>query len=251
MNYKNFLFLLLFLINSCVNYQISNEKKIIPHKNIFSSKGFALTFDENLFKNKIIKKKLDERSLEILQRNLKKGSLVKITNLLNSKTIVANVISDSSYPLFYNSVISKRISKELEIDDELPYIELVEINNNSSFIAKKAKTYDVEKQVADKAPVTDIKVKDISINKKNDSKVNNKSEFLFIIKIVDFYFESSALEMLKKIQNKTSVKTVKIMKLSNTNYRVFLGPFKNINSLKNSFNAISFLEFDNLEIIKN
>ena len=39
--------------------------------------------------------------------------------------------------------------------------------------------------------------------------------------------------------------------MSETNYRLILGPFNDINSLKKSFEKINFLYFDNLEIIKN
>ena len=41
-----------------------------------------------------------------------------------------------------------------------------------------------------------------------------------------------------------------IEKLSSTNFRVFVGPYNNLNSLKKSFNAINVLEFDSIEIIK-
>ena len=33
-------------------------------------------------------------------------------------------------------------------------------------------------------------------------------------------------------------------------YRVYLGPFYNINTLQKSFNDINILEFENIEIIK-
>ena len=37
--------------------------------------------------------------------------------------------------------------------------------------------------------------------------------------------------------------------MTKTKYRVYLGPFKNLNSLKKSFNDISVLNFENLEIL--
>ena len=40
---------------------------------------------------------------------------------------------------------------------------------------------------------------------------------------------------------------VKIAKLSSNNYRVYTGPYKNINDLKNSYNTVSQLEFENIE----
>jgi hypothetical protein len=53
---------------------------------------------------------------------------------------------------FYNSVVSNRIAETLELNLEEPYIEILLIPKNSTFVAKKAKTFDEEKEVADKAP---------------------------------------------------------------------------------------------------
>jgi len=44
---------------------------------------------------------------------------------------------------------------------------------------------------------------------------------------------------------------LKSKKLMKKKYRVYTGPFNNINSLQKSFNDISILEFENIEIIKN
>ena len=60
----------------------------------------------------------------------------------------------------------------------------------------------------------------------------------------------SSFEKKLRILNETKVKKAHINKLSNTKFRVFLGPYNNLNYLKNSFNAINVLQFDNIEIIK-
>ncbi len=56
--------------------------------------------------------------------------------------------------------------------------------------------------------------------------------------------------MKSRVLEETTIKKVKIKKISNTNYRVFIGPYDDLNSLKKSFNAINVLEFENLEVIK-
>ena len=215
----------------------------------FSNKGFALVYNNDLFKEKIVKGKISDRSLFIFQKNLKKDTPVKITNLLNSKYILAKVGKKTKYPNFYNSVISKRISDELQLDDLEPYIEIKEIIQGSSFIAKKAKTYDEEKNVAEKAPVDQIQIKDLNSNDIKKTKIN-KEKFNYLIKIADFYFEKSAKEMKSRISIETTIKKINIQKLSSTKFRVFVGPYNNLNSLKKSFNAINVLEFDSIEIIK-
>ena len=82
------------------------------------------------------------------------------------------------------------------------------------------------------------------------TKINKKKKFSYIIKIADFYFKKSAIQMVDRIKKETSIKDAHIKKLSTTKFRVFLGPYANLNSLKTTFNAINVLQFDNIEIIK-
>ena len=249
MPYKILTFLLFVILNSCVTTPVEKKDTSTTPKSYFLNKGFTLVYNESLYKEKILKGKIEDRSLTIFQKNLKKNTKVKITNLINSKYIIANVGKKVEYPYFYNSVISRRISKELELDILEPYIEIKEIIQGSSFIAKKAKTYDEEKNVAEKAPVEQIQIKELGNNAKKEIEIN-KEKFNYVIKIADFYFEKSADQMKLRISNETSIKDVNINKLSPTKFRVFLGPFEDLNSLKKSFNAINILEFDNIEILK-
>ena len=48
---------------------------------------------------------------------------------------------------FYNSVITERIVEELEINPLEPYIEIILISKETTFIANKAKTFDEEKKL--------------------------------------------------------------------------------------------------------
>ena len=242
-------FLLFLILNSCVTTPVEKKDSSTTPKSYFLNKGFTLVYNEELYKEKLVKGKIEDRSLTIFQKNLKKNTKVKITNLINSKYIIASVGKKVEYPYFYNSVISRRISKNLEIDELEPYVEIKELLEGSSFIAKKAKTFDEEKNVASKVPIDDIQITDLSNNEKKKSKVNIK-KFSYIIKIADFYFEKSADQMKTRVLNKTSIKKVNINKLSRNKFRVYLGPFNNLNSLKNSFNAINVLQFDTIEIIK-
>ena len=216
----------------------------------FLNKGFTLVYNEELYKEKLVKGKIEDRSLIIFQKNLKKNTKVKITNLINSKYIIANVGKKVEYPYFYNSVISRRISKNLEIDELEPYVEIKELLEGSSFIAKKAKTFDEEKQVANKAPIDSISINDLNSEVTKTGQVK-QNKFNYSIKIADFYFKDTALTMLDRIKKETSVNKIEIQSLSSTQYRVFLGPFYNINSLQKAFNDINVLQFENIEIIKN
>ena len=72
MNYKNFIYLLLIIfLNNCSSSNFVNENQNFDFKNRYSNKGFALIYNEELFLNKTISKKIDDRSLTIFHHHLK------------------------------------------------------------------------------------------------------------------------------------------------------------------------------------
>ena len=250
MNYKKLIIIFL-LTCSCATNNINKsvDKKIIKQQ-VFNNKGFTLLYIDALKKQKLINRKIDEISLIIFQKNLKRNTNVKITNLLNNKSILAKVGSNSKYPNFYNSVISQRIYDELELNENEPYVEISTVSENSTFLAKEAKMYDEEKEVADKAPVDGISISDLSTNNKKKKEIKETRKFNYIIKIADFYYENTAKLMQNRIKDELNIKNSKIDQISNTNFRVYMGPFDNIKSLKKAFDDISPLNFENIEIIK-
>ena len=251
MFYRKILLLIFFLsVSNCTTGTLIKNKPSKTLVNGYSNKGFALVYNENLYKQKIVTKKISERSLIVFQKNLKINTQVKITNILNNKSIIGIVGKKSKYPLFNNSVLSIRIADELDLNFDQPYVEILEILENSIFVAQKAKTYDEEKNVAVKAPVDGISINDLNIEKKDDKKTFN-TKFSYTIKIADFYFNDTALMMLSRIKTESLIENPKIIKISDKKYRVYLGPFNNINSLQKSYNDISILEFENIEIIRN
>jgi hypothetical protein len=252
MNYKVlFIISFVFFFAGCeqnnLNKNLINQEIMTRYKNT----GFALVYENELHKEKKITKKIDNRALLIFHKSLKKNSFVKITNPSNQKTVIAEVISNKvKFSNFYNSVITLRIAEELSLDLNEPYIDLVLISQNSVFIAKKAKTFKEEKNVAEKAPVDGIKID--NLGKTNQSKKTIKKDkfFKYSIKIADFYYKDSAMNMSDRIINETNIKNPVIKTISNTKYRVLLGPFNDIKKLEESFNEIKLLNFENIEILK-
>ena len=180
-----------------------------------------------------------------------KNSYIKITNPINQKSIIVKVGSNKvNFPEFYNSVITLRVAEELSLDLDEPYVDLFLISKESSFIAKKAKTFDEEKKVAEKAPVDGITIDNLGNTNKKEKEIKIV-KFLYSIKVADFYYKDSANKMIDRIKNETNLKDPSIKKISNTKYRVLLGPFNDIKKLEKSFNEIKSLNFENLEILKN
>ena len=249
MKYKIILLLLFFLASCTTNQQIQNDALIIEK---FSNSGFTLIYDPLLYENKTINKKMNQRDLLIFQRNLRKGTSVKLTNPENNKTIIAKVGVSAKYPDFNNSVVSIRISKELELNSDEPFIYIEEIIGNDSFIAKKSKTFEEEKTVADKAPVETISINNLNESSSDKTKkIKEKKKFSYNIKIADFYYKSTANMMAERVRNEISLNNTKIEKISENTFRVLIGPFTNLKTLQNAYNSVKKLDFENIEIIKN
>ena len=249
MNFK-IIVIFLILLTSCVNNTEKQRSEILSINNKFYNSGFTLIYDDNLYFEKTINKKMDDRDLIIFQKNLKKGTSVKLFNPINNKSLIAQVGRNSIYPNFNNSVVSKRIASELELSLEEPYIVIEEIIHNSAFIAKKTKIFEEEKKVANKAPVDKITVNDLNQSSKKKTNTNSQ-KFNYFIKIADFYFIDSAKIMRNRIINESTIKNVYIRELSKNKFRVILGPYLDLKSLQKEYNKLEKFNFENIEIIKN
>ena len=248
MKFKNLLFLIpLIFILGCEQYSSKSDKINFKPEKKYKNIGFALIYNNDL---KI--KKLDQRSLTIFHKSLKPKSHVKITNPINNKSLIAEIKSNRvNFSNFYNSIISERIADDLEINPLEPYVEIVLISKDSTFIANKAKTFDEEKKVAQKAPIEGIQISSLSNEKEKLKKKNSSKKISYSIKVADFYYKKSANLMIDRIKSETTLKNIKLIELSKTNFRVLLGPYNDINSLKDSFEKMNSLNFENLEILKN
>ena len=240
------IFVLILILYSCADYKsIKNNKKI--EKVYYSSTGFALIYDDYIVEQKVINKKLNNDEIKVLHSSLKKNTPIKIINPINNKSIETNVYKTVKYPSIFNIVITKKIASILEIDKDDPYIEIYELKKNKTFVAKKSNTFDEEKNVAEKAPVEEIQVNDLSI-KKIDTKKKQISKSKFIIVVSDFYYLESANVLKEELIKKTNIKDFLVKKVANNKYRLSIGPFKNFNSLKSTYISLNNLGFDELNI---
>jgi hypothetical protein len=249
MKFKKILIIsIFFLLFGCEQYNTNNNKKINPsYEKKYRNTGFTLVYNDGLDI-----KELDTRSLQIFHSNLKKKSFVKITNPLNNKSLIAEVRSNKvEFSKFYNSVISKRIAESLELDLKEPFVEIILISKDSTFVAKKSQTFEEEKKVAEKAPIDGIKISNLNNDPKKNLGKNVKKRFSYSIKVADFYYKKTAKLMIDRIKSETFLKNIQIIELSKTNYRVLIGPFNDIKSLKDSFEKMSLFNFENLEVLKN
>ena len=233
---------------SCADYK-TNKGTQKKEKQYYSSSGFALIYDDELFLKKIINKKINNEDIRAMHSQLKTNTPLKIINPVNSKVIETKIYKKAKYPKIFNIVISKKIASILELDVNNPYVEVIEDKKNKIFIAKKANTFDEEKKVAENAPVDEITMDNLSKGELDIEKEILK-EANFILVINDFYFEDSANNLKAELIEKTKMNNISIEKINNKKYRLFVGPFKNFNALKTTYISLNNLGFENLDINK-
>ncbi len=239
----NFFFFLL-LLTSCASTGQNNTGSFVP----YSSKGFALIYEKNDFDNKVISKKLDNNKFQVGHRKLGKNKILILTNPENNKSIELKVSKKIKYPNFFNVVITKRVSEELDLNSEFPFLEVYERVKNKSFVAKKAEMFKEEKNVFDKAPVTKIKIDNISKTKNKKNKMGKK----FSILIGEFYSKESANNLRDNLVDKYIKKELlKVRKLGKNRFELSAGPYFSINTLKNGYFALNKYGFEDLDIKQN
>ena len=244
MKFKLLIFIL--FIFSC-----SPQLKTVNQKKPYSAKGFAYIYNNYDFQNKIIKGKLNNEKLQISHQNLKTGTLIKIINPKNNKSIILKNIKRIKYPDFYKILITKPIMDELELSIDLPIIEILEIKKNKSFVAEKAKIYNEEKKISSNAPVTSVKISNISKDKKK--KIINKPNKIFI-DIASFYSIETANFLKQRIIKEISdfdINKLKIKQVNNKETHVISGPYATINLLKNDYIKLKNFGFEELDIYTN
>ena len=240
MKYK--IIILIFFLTSCAqNYSKTNLNQ--P----FISKGFAYIYNDEDFVDKIIKKKLDNNSLQIAHNKLRPGTLIKIINVKTNESIIVKNTKRFQYPDFYKILITKAVADELNLKADLPLVEVIELKKNKSFIAKEAKIFKEEEKIHNNAPVETVKIDNISKNNNKDTNVKEK----FYIIIAEFYSKNSASLLKERINKeltnfddkKLFINTKKSNKIS-----LLSGPYNSINLMKNDYILLKKFGFEELDI---
>tara|TARA_Y100000590_G_scaffold466518_1_gene642206 strand:- start:12448 stop:13218 length:771 start_codon:yes stop_codon:yes gene_type:complete len=248
-----FFFFVLVFIESCVNPNYSPNIKKRSEKSekiYYNSKGFALIYSDLIYDQGVINKRVKNDKFEALHSYLRRNTTIKIINPDNSKVVEVKVAKKANYPKLFNIVISKSIADTLELDSKNPYVEVIELKKNKTFVAKKSNTFDEEKNVAEKAPVEEIQMSDLS---KKDEKSKNSNQELkknFMILVSDFYYQDSANNLKNELIEKTKNNNFLVKKISNNKYRLSVGPFKNFHSLKTTYISLNNLGFEALNVYK-
>ena len=241
-----YIYIFIFLF-SCTQDMKIIKKHSKVREPTYSSKGFALIYEDSIFERKIVNKKLNNDQNYVLHSFLKNNTLVSISNPFNSKSLTAKVRKTYKYPSIYNIVITKKMADNLDLDINNPYVEVLTIKKNDKFIAKEASIFEEEKNVANTAPVTSININDLSVSTpKIEVKKKNPT---YIINIAEFYFLESAEAVKNRFEKKVNLENIKIKKISKNKFKVYFGPYASFNSMKETYLSLNELGFEDLDII--
>ncbi len=244
MKYKLILFL--FILSACAPQLTTLNKK-----ESYVANGFAYIYNEFDFNEKIIKGKMNNDILQISHQNLKTGTLIKISNPKNKESLILKNIKRIRYPEFYKVLITEAVAEKLNLNKNLPILEIVEVKKNKSFIAEQAKTFNEEKKISSKAPVENIQISNIS---KVKSKKNNKYSKEIYILLGSFYSIDTANFLKQRINidvPEFNINKLKIKKNNINENLVISGPYNSINSVKNDYILLKTFGFEELDIFFN
>ena len=244
-----FKFLIIFLFTlSC-----SPHLTTFNQKQPYIAKGFAYIYNENDYQKKIIRGKMNNNILQISHQNLKTGTLIKLINIKTNESIVLKNTKRIKYPDFYKILISKPVAEKLNLSEDLPILEIIEIKKNKSFVAAKAKISIEEKKIPSKAPVASVQISNISKNNNKSIVLKNNSDKIYM-HIGTFYSIKNARFLKKRITQELKnldSKKLKIKKINNKETQVIVGPYTSVNLLKNDYIKLKNFGFEELNIFIN
>ena len=219
---NSLIFLFFILITSCQNF-LTYE-----NNNTYEKIGFA-----DFTKND-----------DVIHRNIAPNSKVKITNLLNKKSIVVEVNKNSNYKKEREIIIPNIYIDLLELNSILPIVKVETLRTNKTFKADTVKIFDEEKKITQNVEIKNVDIIDLSKN--NSSKNNNLNKL--IIYYGDFTFKNSALDMVSLLKKEIKNLNPTVIQV-NKKFRVKVATINDINEFDIFFNKIVNTKFDNYNII--
>jgi hypothetical protein len=181
---------------------------------------------------------------DVIHRNIKPNSKVKITNLLNKKNLVVEVNKNSNFKKEREIIIPNKYMDLLELNYNLPIVKIETLRTNKTFKADTAKIFDEEKKINQNVEVKNVDIIDLS---KNNSLKNNNLNKL-IIYYGDFAFKNSALDMVSLLKKEIKNLNPTVIQV-NKKFRVKVATINDINEFDIFFSKIVNTKFDNYNII--
>jgi hypothetical protein len=181
---------------------------------------------------------------DVIHRNITPNSKVKITNLLNKKSLIVEVNKNSNFKKEREIIIPNKYMDLLELNYNLPIVKIESLRTNKTFKADSAKIFDEEKKITQNVEIKNVDIVDLSKN--NSSKNNNLNKL--IIYYGDFTFKNSAIDMVSLLKKEIKNLNPTVIQV-NKKFRVKVSTINDISEFDIFFNKIVNTKFDNYNII--
>ena len=181
---------------------------------------------------------------DVIHRNIPPNSKVRITNLLNKKSVVVEVSKNSNYKKEREIIVPNKYIDLLELNYNLPLVKIESIRTNKTFKADIAKISEEEKKITQNVEIENVDIVDLSKN--NSSRNNNLNKL--IIYYGDFTFKNSALDTVSLLKKEIKNLNPTVIQV-NKKFRVKVATINDINEFDIFFNKIVNTKFDNYNII--
>ena len=183
-------------------------------------------------------------------RSLPLPSIIEVTNLNNGKSALVRVNHREAFSSIKVVNLSEAVFKKLDMNQNGDLVKISLIDSNESFVLSEAHTYDEEKKIVE-APISSVVVveKDKNESSANDTIIKDKSLYNKIfINIASFAFKENA-QKIKRDLSSYDVRIFESQNLSgNTEYRVLIGPYSDVESLLIDLNDDTFKKYEDLSI---
>jgi hypothetical protein len=182
---------------------------------------------------------------DVIHRNIAPNSKVKITNLLNKKSLVVEINKNSNFKKEREIIIPNKYMDLLDLNYNLPIVKIESLRTNKTFKADTAKIFDEEKKISQNVEIKNVDIIDLSKN--NSSKNNNLNKL--IIYYGDFTFKNSALDMVSLLKKEIKNLNPTVIQV-NKKFRVKVVTINDISEFDIFFNKIVNTKFDNYIIVE-
>jgi hypothetical protein len=229
---KNIFFLFFFLIYSCQNFNDANYS--------YEKIGFAGRIAEG--KNNILGLN-NFLENELIHSSIPSDTQVKITNLINNKSILVKIEKNSAYKNSREVFISNKYFDLLELNNKFPLIKIETIRVNKTFTAETVKIFEEEKKVPQNIATHSVDVVDLSNSMSAKDNLSKK----IIIYYGDFSYKNGAIDFANSL--KKELRNIKPSVIPvNKKFRVEALSVNDLDEFDIFYNKITNTKFENYNI---
>jgi hypothetical protein len=229
---KNIFFLFFFLIYSCPNFNDANYS--------YEKIGFAGRIAED--KNNILGLN-NFLENELIHSSIPSNTQVKITNLINNKSILVKIEKNSAYKNSREVFISNKYFDLLELNNKFPLIKIETIRVNKTFTAETVKIFEEEKKVSQNIATQSVDVVDLSNSMSAKDNLSKK----IIIYYGDFSNKNGAIDFANSLKKELRNINPSVIPV-NKKFRVEALSVNNLDEFDIFYNKITNTKFENYNI---